>query len=192
MEFWEVKNCIITDLWKYYFQNSPTTRVFSIFLTVKSYQKAKGKHIQRQAIWKDMRANLLPPLKKKYNIYVHFWEYRISKRTLEFTTDSFIVLEWSDYVPNKIGQISEIVLDCSWKQFLRKYIYFKDFAHVSTIVVDSLWSHSMPKENDAHIGPSRETPSGLPSITITRQRVTKVNSWTLSLELLNQKLWVKA
>lgn len=93
MEFWEVKNCIIADLWKYYFQNSPTTRVFSIFLTVKSYQEAKGKHIQRQAIWKDMRANLLPHLKKNYNIYVHFWEYRISKRTLDFTTDSFIVLE---------------------------------------------------------------------------------------------------
>lgn len=93
MEFWEVKNYIITDLWKYYFQNSATTRVFSIFLTVKSYQKAEGKHIQRQAIWKDMRANLLPPLKKNYNIYVHFWEYRISKRTFKFATDSFIVLE---------------------------------------------------------------------------------------------------
>lgn len=62
-------------------------------------------------------------------------------------------------------------------------------------MVDSLWSHSMPKENDAHIGPSEETPSSQSVASCQSpswQRVTKVKSWTLSLELLNQKLWVKA
>lgn len=81
--------------------------------------------------------------------------------------------------------------------FLRKYIHLKDFAHINTIVVDSLLSHSLPEEKEAHVGPNDElspwfTKYGLPSICITRALVIKVNSCALSLDLLNQKFWVEA